>query len=189
MSSFNIQLTTPTRTPSSDLIGSSHPVCFLFAIQYVIISYGVLCFNRLRECPRGLQRPWLIFFFFFFCCFIPLLYVLKENNRYITTTSPQRAFVRIYFTMTSHWLCLHDFIALPASRVCFGKMKRQAGRQAAIFAFLKFFLFKSRQSVTGFQPRRWSPAHTTPSEGARSSVWLASVRERRRRRRRKSREF
>lgn len=103
VSSFNIQLTTPTRTPSSDLIGSSHPVCFLFAIQYVIISYGVLCFNRLRECPRGLQRPWLIFFFFFFfCCFIPLLYVLKENNRYITTTSPQRAFVRISFTMTSH---------------------------------------------------------------------------------------
>lgn len=69
VSSFNIQLT--TSITSLDLIRCPSPfslsLCFLFAIQYVrMISYGVLCFNRLRECPRGLQRPWLIFFFCFF---------------------------------------------------------------------------------------------------------------------------
>jgi hypothetical protein len=70
-------------------------------------------------------------------------------------------------------------------------MKSQAGRQAGSnFCLFKIrffsFLFKSRQSVTGFQPRRWSPAHTT-SEGARSSVWLASVRERKKEKKKESR--
>lgn len=74
VSSFNIQLT--TSVTSLDLIRCPSPfslsLCFLFAIQYVrMISYGVLCFNRLRECPRGLQRPWLIFFLFLsFCLFL-----------------------------------------------------------------------------------------------------------------------
>lgn len=142
VSSFNIQLT--TSVTSLDLIRCPSPfslsLCFLFAIQYVrMISYGVLCFNRLRECPRGLQRPWLIFFFVSFVLFIPLLplYVLKKNNRYITTKH-RRAFI-----FYDGQLAVSARFYSHTHQVCFGKMKRHTRHQFLPFKFSHFFFSRS----------------------------------------------